>query len=149
MAISTNDIIDKFGTSVNVVASASGVADGGFSVAGTTNDWTNTGNAVEAALVFNGVFSASANGGGTINVHMQTVTASGSSPEPSTDYLGSKIASLTVDAGNLTQTGLFTIAELPNLKDQQIYKAWLENQAGQTIDSYSLYITPKTPGPSA
>lgn len=156
MAISTKDIVDKFGTQVQVDdTTTSAVADGSFSVAADTSTWTNVDDAPMANFAFTGTFSVAPDDGATVELYARPMNVrstldnvapgSGATAGNRHTYLGA----FPID--NVTTQQTVTLdAGLPNTKSQQEYEFYIRNNAGQSLSaSWLLYLTPKTVGPHA
>ncbi len=145
MAISTNAIVDFFGTEDNVVTSGSAVNDGAFSAEGST--WTNDDDAPEAEvrLVATGTFGAAPDANGPIHLYASKDGEDAPSANRRQHYLGTFICENTDTAQDIRIR-----VRLPNGKTSEIYTFEIQNECGQTLSAtWDLHVTPISPGPHA
>lgn len=152
MTISTNDIIEKFGTLDDLDSSAAAVADDAFSVSGDLASWTNDDDAPSAAVVGLFTFGTAPDSGSVINLYARPINIADTtkdSPTPDADFEHVFIGAFPLN--NVTSEQVIPIeVRLPNAKAAQEYEFYIENKGGQTLSSgWSLQITPKTLGPHA
>jgi hypothetical protein len=157
MAISTNDLIDKFGTQDRVDdTSTSAIASGAFSVAADVSTWTNDDDAPEAVFALKCQWATVTNvANKVVNLYAKPLNIQGANDpvDPSTNRKGTLIGKFTVYAASTGTDYWFNsddICPLPNYQSSQDYEFYLENLTGQQISAgWELYITPKTVGPHA
>lgn len=156
MAISTNDLIDKFGTQDTVTTGTPGsIASAAFSVAGDVALWTNDDNAPLAVFSLTcqwATVTGVANK--AINIYARVMNVDGTTDPvaPGTNRKWQPIGAFLVYAAATTTNYTFDSAacRLPNASASQDYEIYLENQTGQTISSgWTLKVTPLTQGPKA
>ena len=155
MAISTNDLIDKFGTQTSVDdGSTSSIADNGFSVAADITTFTNSDDAKSCVMVFRCQWATAPDDGSVINIYGRKMNVEGTndSPVPSANNLDQYIGRFVVDGDVATSTNAYHVTNemtLPNHVTSQQYEFYFENQTGETISSgWAAWITPKAPGPA-
>lgn len=149
MAIATNDAIDKFGTQTTVVASGSALADTIVS-ASSEGTLTNTDDVREAAAVFTGTFAGAPAANSTVDLYLQPLDIDGTNdaPAPASTYLNVYAGSFPLSSAT-TQSVPIDIP-LPNTKSGQTYGIFVQNAAGQALNSgWTLKVTPKAIGPKA
>jgi hypothetical protein len=156
MAISTDSLIDFFGTQDSVDdGSTSSIADAAFSVAADITAWTNDDDAPACVMVLKCQFATAPTDGTVINVHGRKMDVDGTndSPVPDAANLDQIIGNFTVDGTVATATDAYLTTNwmpLHNHKTSQQYEFYLENKTGQTISAnWTLKITPCTKGPHA
>lgn len=156
MAISTDSLIDFFGTQDQVtVATPGAVADNTFSTTVNIVPWTNDDDAPAGAFVLAVRFNTLPTDGSFINLYARKMDVQGAndSPKPSAQNIDQYIGSFTVDGDIATGLTAYLVTNwltLPNHQSSQIYEYYIENKAGQTIQTgWSLWVTPSTKGPHA
>lgn len=156
MAISTDSVIDFFGTQDSVDdGSTSSIADAAFSVAADITAWTNDDDSPSAVFVLRCQWATLPTDGTFIHLHGRklNVQSTNDSPVPSAANQGEYMGSFYVDGDVSTATNTYLVTPqlvLPNHITSQQYEFYLENQSGQTISSsWAAWITPVTRGPHA
>lgn len=150
MAIGTDAAVDFFGTQDTITGSGGTVADAAYGAAATT--WTNDDDAPTASIILDCSFGTAPDAGSSVNLYLQLldVQSTNDQPVPDANYQHYFVGSFPVDAGTTAQIWSTIIISLPNNASSQQYNFYIENQAGQTIDTdWDLHITPKTIGPHA
>ncbi len=152
MAISTNDLIDKFGTEDAVTTTGGATTDGSYTSAG---QWTNDDDAPFMAAVLTAQWAtATSIAGKLINLygrpHNIRGTNDASAPSTTNDiiYLGSFKAPASTNATDFYMPLIAGRAFLPNMYTSQVWEFYIENKTGQTISAnWSLHVTPISHGP--
>lgn len=153
MAISTNDLKDKFGAQDLVtVVTPGAIAAAAFSTAGdvVSGGWTNTDDAPIGEFVLKCTFSVAPTALEPVNLYVRPMNLQSSNdpPQPDATYTHSFIGVFVVDAVTTAQY-LHATAVLPNLITSQVYEFYIENGTGQTISAgWQMWVTPKTVGPA-
>jgi hypothetical protein len=157
MAISTNDLIDKFGTQDTVTTGTPGsIASAAFSVSGDVATWTNDDDAPSAVFALKcqwATVTGVANK--IINLYALplNIQSTNDPVSPGTNRQAQLIGRFIVYAASTGTDYWFEsdgICDLPNHQTSQDYTFFLENLTGQTISSgWALYVTPKSVGPHA
>ena len=149
MAISTNAVIEVFGTQDTITGSGATVANSAFGAAATT--WTNDDDAPRASVVLQCAFSVAPTASSVVNLYLRPLDIQSTNDQdvPDANYTHVYVGSFPVN--DVTTTQYITIdISLPNNYSSQQYNFYIENKAGQTISSgWTLYVTPKTYGPHA
>jgi hypothetical protein len=151
MAISTDALIEFFGTQDTVTSLSSSVTNGSFSVAGDVTTWTNDDDAPMASVVFEGTYSVAPDANSSVNLYARLMNIQSTNDQDAPDanyghvYLGS------FPLNDVTTAQYISIdVTLPNTKTSQEYEFYIENDGGQTLSAgWDLYVTPKTYGPHA
>ena len=151
MAITTNSLIEYFGTQDTVTSGSAAVTDAAFSAQSDIVTWVNDDDAPMASVTLSGTYSVAptANTGVTLYARpLNTVTTNdGDTPDANFThiYLGR------FPLNDVTSAQYITIdVVLPNSKSSQEYEFYIKNDAGQTLGAgWNLYVTPKTYGPHA
>ena len=152
MAFSTNDAINVFGSQAELSNSTSLIAGGEWSAGATDMPlWTNTDDALEAALTFSGSLASAAAAGTSIDVYIQKMNVANTTDddlEPDNGFMHTFVGSFDMDVGT---TQLLTIdIPLPNYKTSSEYVFWIKNGTTQQLSAlWELWITPKGIGPKA
>ena len=164
MAISTDAVIEFFGTQTNVAVAAAGtVANGAFSAAADVDDWTNSDDAPMAMFVLSiGDFATGTPAAGdVIGLYCKPLNIDGSTGDhqgPNTNCLSIHLGDFLIDAVDPADTADFYVlgpVKLPNVKTSQEYEFYIYNQTsnsaviGSTTGEWDLYVTPVTYGPHA
>jgi hypothetical protein len=156
MAISTNALIDFFGTQDSIDdGSTSSVANNALSVAADITSWTNDDDAPYAVFVMRCQFATAPTDGSLINIYgrKMNVQSTSDSPTPTAVNTDQYIGSFIVDGDIATATDAFLVTNwlaLPNYYTSQVYDFYFENKTGQTITAgWAAWITPVTKGPHA
>lgn len=148
MAIAENSSIDFFGTQNNVDSSSSSVTDGSFSVTADITSWTNDDDARRASATLTGTFASTADANSAVLLFARLMNTDGTNDNrtPSANHLHTLLGAFPIDA-TTTQTCTIDIP-LPNAYTSQAYEFYIQNKAGQTLNSgWTLDITPKADGP--
>lgn len=156
MAISTNDLVDKFGTQDTVTTGTPGsISTGSFSAAGDVALWTNDENAPLAVFALTcqwATVTGVANKRIALYARVMNIDGASDPVAPSANRKWAPIGAFLVYAASTATNYLFEsgMVRLPNAGVDQQYEFYLENQTGQTISSgWSLKITPLTQGMAA
>lgn len=151
MAISTDALIEFFGTQDAVTSGSSAVTDGSFSVSGDITTWTNDDDAPMAAVVLEATYSVAPGANSSVSLYARPMNIQSTNDQDAPDanfqhvYLGS------FPLNDVTSAQYITLdVTLPNAKTSQEYEFYIENNGGQTLSAgWDLYVTPKTYGPHA
>lgn len=153
MTIATNALIFFEGTQDALHTGTPGtVANGAFSAAGDTVDWTNDDDAPFGGAVFSGAFGV-APSVGSIGLYCQMLNIQSTNDEVANTagyhFLGSFKIPYTASASAFYAA--IPLIELPWLYTSQVLHFFIKNEStAQTISSgWSLWITPITYGPHA
>ena len=151
MAISTDALIEFFGTQDTVTGTVSAVTDGSFSVAGDVSTWTNDDDAPSAVFVFVPDYSVAPTAGRYVDLYAKLENSDGTADtdEPTNDlpywYMGAFPL-----AANTNNDAIAIRCPLPNTKSSQEYIFYIKNNAGQSLSTgWTLKVTPFTVGPHA
>ena len=151
MAITTDAVIDVFGTADDLGSSSAAVADAAFSIASDVAQWTNDDDVDRAAIVLDATWATAptANTSVTLYGRLMNISGTGDQPVPSANFSHKVMGRFLVK--NITTQQLIPIdIDLPNVSTSQVYEFYLKNGAGQTISAgWKLLITPKTAAPHA
>lgn len=151
MAISTDTVVDFFGTQDVLTTNSTSLGSSAFATTASVVNWTNDDNAPEAGMVFRGVWATAPAAGGSVPVyarHIAVSTAAEDMTQPTTTFKYHLVAIFPVDTSTAVQV-LTERLYLPNLEDSQVYQFFAENQTSQALSSdYTLNITPLTKGPN-
>ena len=152
MAITTNDLIEKFGTQDSADdGSTSAVANNAFSVAADIAAWTNDDDAPFAAFVFSGTFASAATANSSVELFARKLNIDGGTddePTPSANNLGGYLGSFPLDNATAHTVGI--VVKLPNTISSQQYEFYIRNSSGQSLNSsWALQVTPVAYGPHA
>ena len=156
MAITTNALVDFFGTADALGNTTSAVTDGSYSDG--TNDlnaWTNDDDAPMAAAVFTMQYaSGTLDAAPYVNLYARLIDIDGTTdaPVPDASYQHTFMGSFPIDTnlGTSTDNSHGIEIPLPNMETSQVYHFYIENQTGVSIAAgWELTITPKTKGPHA
>lgn len=155
MAISTNDLIPKFGTTDTIDdGSTSSIANAAFSVAADISAWTNDEDAPYARFILKcqwGTVTSVANKSIIVHARPINIDSTNDPVAPSASRVV-PIAVFTVYAAATTTDYYYesSLAELSVLKTSQEFEFYLENLTGQTISAnWVLKIVPVAFGPKA
>lgn len=156
MAISTDSVIDFFGTQVSIDdASTSAITDTSFSVAADITTFTNADDTPTCVMVFRCQFATLPTDGSVINIYARKLNVEGTNDTsvPDAANLDQFIGSFTIDGTKAVTNNMFLSTNwltLPNHVTSQQYEFYFENQTGQTISSgWAAFIRPVTKGPHA
>lgn len=154
MAISTDALIDFFGTQTSVDdGSTSAITDGSFSVAADISTFTNNDDAPFCVMVFRCQWATLPTDHTSIDIFARKLNIEGTndSPVPDAANLDQRIGAFTVDGTVAINTNTFLVTDwlrLPNHKSIQEYDFYFQNNSGQTITAgWAAWITPATGGP--
>lgn len=160
MAISTDSVIDFFGTQDTVTAGGgtSAVTDGSFSASGdvVSGGWTNDDDAPDAGFVLKFQYPS-----GTIDTNgihlfarLMNVDSTNDEPQPDSNWENHYLGTFRTDAGLAATTDNYLTlghtARLPNHYTSQVYEFYVKNDCGVTMTAgWTLKIMPVSPGPHA
>ncbi len=151
MAISTDAVIDFFGTTDTVTSSSSAVLDAAFSVVADVVTWTNDDDAVSASVVFSGTFSVAPTAGRALGLYasLQNINGTADQLDPSDAFAHVAVGTIPVKDVTTLQTIPLSIP-LMNINTSQEVLFFIKNNAGQTLSSgWDLFVTPTALGPHA
>jgi hypothetical protein len=156
MTISTNDLIEKFGTLTSIDdGSTSSIADAAFSATADISAWTNSDDVPQAGFVLKAQWATVTGvANKPVNIFARPINIQ-STNDPvttGTNRRATFIGSFNVYAASGATDYFFESSrcDLPNLKSGQEYEFYLENKTGQTISAnWTLWIMPITAGPKA
>ena len=149
MAISTDALIEFFGTQDTLGTSSSAVSDAAFSVAGDLSTWTNDDDAMSAYIVLLANYSVAPDANSVLNLYCRPLNfvSTNDAEVPDANMLQGYLGSFQLNDVTTAQYPWLNVA-LPNSKTSQEYEFYIENQSGQSLPSgWDMYITPKAPGP--
>jgi len=151
MAISTDSLIEFFGTQDTVTSSSSSVTDGSFSVAGDITTWTNDDDAPMASVVLEATYSSAPDANSVVNLYARLMNIQSTNDQDAPDANFQHVYLGTFPLNDVTSAQYIPIdVKLPNTKTSQEYDFYIQNEAGQTLSAgWDLYVTPKTYGPHA
>jgi len=151
MAISTDSLIEFFGTQDTVTSSSSSVTDGSFSVAGDITTWTNDDDAPMASVVLEATYSSAPDANSVVNLYARLMNIQSTNDQGAPDANFQHVYLGTFPLNDVTSAQYIPIdVKLPNTKTSQEYDFYIQNEAGQTLSAgWDLYVTPKTYGPHA
>lgn len=158
MAIGTNDLVEKFGSTPTSIddGSTSSISNLAFSVVGDISQWTNTDDVPRARFILKAQWptSVSAVINKPVNIYARPMAIEGSNNPvaPGVNRLATLIGKFFVYAATINTNYWFESTDcwLPNMKTAQPYEFYIENQTGQTITAgWALWIVPITDGPKA
>ena len=152
MTITTNALIDFFGTQDAVTTTGSSISDGSFVSAG---QWTNDDDAPEAGAVLIAQWAtATSIAGKALNLYgrLHSIQSTNNASAPSSSnpviLLGAFIAPASTGSTNFYMPLSAGRMRLPNQYTSQVIEFYVENKTGQTVSTnWSLYVTPISPGP--
>ena len=152
MAISTNSLIEFFGTQDDVTnASNSTVAAGAYSVAADIDDWTNDDDAPEAAAVLHYAAASSPTAGGSVGLYaiLKNIDSTNDESVPTASDESAHLLGV-FKIPNATSSYIAARIRLPNTSTSQVYEFYLKNNTDQTMsNTWTLKVTPVTVGPHA
>ena len=154
MAIGTNDHIEKFGTTDEVInVAGTTVSNDAFSDSGDMTAWTNDDDAVIATAILDATMGVSPTAGSTIDLYVRLLNISDTTQDqnvPSSTFSQVYLGSFGMDSGGTAQISAIEIG-LPNAQTSQQYEFYFFNNGtgttvavGSTVD-----VVPKAIGPSA
>ena len=155
MAISANDVIDKFGTQDTVTAGGgtSAVTDTTYSVAADAAVWTNTDDAELATFVLKFQYPSGTitTGGIHLFARLMNIDEANDEPIPDANYEEHLLGSFPTDAGLAATTDNYVSlgydVQLPNMYTSQIYEFYIKSDCGVTLTAgWTIKITPKAKG---
>lgn len=149
MAISTDSLIEFFGTQDTITGSGATVADGAFGAAATT--WTNDDDAPMASIVLDCSFTTAPTANTSVNLYLRPLNIQSTNDQDVPDANFQHVYAGSFPLNDVTtQQWCQIVITLPNNAASQQYNFYIENNGGQTMDSdWDLHITPKTYGPHA
>ena len=156
MAISTDDLILKFGTLDAVDdGSTSAITDGAVSAQADITAWTNDDDVENAALILRWQYTTGTIDG-DIFIIARPINIDGTddAPQPDSTYKGIRLGRFEIDPSQATSTDtvyMSFISLLPvTMKSSQEIEFYLWNETGVTIAAnWDLDIVPITSGPKA
>lgn len=151
MAISTNSLIEFFGTQDTLGTSSSAVANNAFSVAADLSTWTNDDDAPRATVVLSCTFTVAPTANSVINLYLRLldIQSTNDQPVPDANFTHVYVGSFPVNDVTTAQYIPIDIT-LPNSQTSQQYEFYVENKTGQSLPAgWDIYVTPKTYGPHA
>ena len=151
MAISTDALVEFYGTQDTLGTSSATVADAAFSIAGDLSTWTNDDDAPMASITALIDYSVApdANSGVSLYCRLLNTISTNDSEIPDANYTHTYLGRFPVNDVTTNQYITIDVA-LPNGKTSQEYEFYIQNNTGQTIQaSWDIYVTPKTYGPHA
>lgn len=156
MAISTDALIDFFGTQDEVTTSPATVADTAFSIATDTSIWINDDDAPMAMfrlLLTAAGLGGAPDAGGFVNLYAQAQQIDGSTGDqfiPSANFPHTFLGRFPIEDADSDQQILIGPIRLPNYKTSSEFIYFIENQMGvATGTTWTLHVTPMTMGPHA
>jgi len=151
MAISTDALIEFFGTQDTLGTSSAAVADAAFSVAGDLSTWTNDDDAPRASVTLLANYSVAPDANSVINLYVRPLNIQSTNDQeiPDANFTHTYVGSFPVNDVTTAQYVAIDIT-LPNAYTSQQYEFYVENTTGQSLPAgWDLYVTPKTYGPHA
>ena len=151
MAISTDALIEFFGTQDTLGTSSAAVADAAFSVAGDLSTWTNDDDAPRASVTILANYSVAPDANSALNLYVRPLNIQSTNDQeiPDANFTHTFVGSFPVNDVTTAQYVSIDIS-LPNTVTSQQYEFYIENQTGQSLPAgWDLYVTPKTYGPHA
>ncbi len=152
MAIGTNDAVYKHGTNTEVIATSGTLGDGTFSTGANATTFTNTADAPIAQFVFDGTLGSAPANGVTVDLYVQLLNASSTSPTnaPSASNQQIYLGSFLMDGSSPANVCVIGPVGLPSLQTGQTYDFYIQNNAGVTLNpGATVDIVPLTYGPAA
>ena len=156
MAIGTSAAVWFFGTQVDLESTAAVVANGAFSVAGDTDDFTNIDDATHVAITVEYRVAVAADDNSGVNIYFQALNVDGSTGDdsiPEAEYRMNHMGFFPALNGITTiQRSTLAPIPLPVYKTSSVWAVWLENKTGQQIDTtpgFTVFVTPLALGPHA
>lgn len=151
MAITTDAVIDVFGTQETLGTTSAAVVDDAFSIAGDLSTFTNADDAPEASVILECNFSIAPTVNRTINLYLRLLNIESTNDQtiPSANFTHKFVGSFPLDPGTSAQFIPIDIT-LPNTKTSQEYEFYVENKSNQTMPAgWDIHVTPKTIAPHA
>lgn len=151
MAIGTDSAIEFFGTQDSLDSSSAAVTSTSFSVAGDLIDWTNDDDAPQASVVLEATFPVAPDANSSVALfgRLADIQSTNDQDDPTANYQHVFLGSFPVK--DVTSAQFIPIViSLPNNATSQIYRFFIQNNAGQTISAgWDIHVTPKAIGPHA
>jgi len=151
MAISTNAVIEFFGTADTLGTTPATVVNGAISLASDLQEWTNDDDAPLAMIMLTFETDTTGTAGSTIDLYCQLMNISGTDdeePPDTTDFLHHYMGSFYHNYPSQDLQYQAIRVALPNMYTSQVYNFYIVNNTGQTIAAtWDLTITPLTYGP--
>lgn len=153
MAISTDSVIEFYGTQdlVSATSGTAAVSDAAFSGSNDTVTWTNDDDAPMASAVLSVTYATAADANSSIGLYarMLDIDSTNDQDKPDANYPHTFLGAFPLN--DVTSAQYIAIdVSLPNTQTSQDYQFYIENNGGQTISAgWTLKITPKTYGPHA
>ena len=151
MAISTDAVIEVFGTQDTLGTSSAAVADAGFSIDGDLSTWTNDDDAPQASVILLANFSVAPDANSSINLYLRPIDIQSTNDQdvPDANFQHTYVGSFPINDVTTAQDCSIQIS-LPNTMTSQYYEFYVENQTGQSLPAgWDIYVTPKTLAPHA
>lgn len=151
MAISTDALVEFYGTQDTLGTTAATVADGAFSIASDLSTWTNDDDAPMASVTALLDWSVTPDADSSVSLYCRllNVVSTNDGEVPDANHTHIYLGSFPINDVTTNQYISMDVS-LPNGKTSQEYEFYIQNNTGQTIQgSWDIYITPKTYGPHA
>lgn len=151
MAISTDAVVEFFGTQDTLGTSSAAVADAAFSIAGDLSTWTNDDDAPQASVTLLANYSVAPDANSSINLYLRPLDIQSTNDQdvPDANFQHTYVGSFPLNDVTTAQYIAIEIS-LPNTQTSQDYEFYVENQSGQSLPAgWDIYVTPKTLGPHA
>lgn len=155
MAISTNDLVRKFGTQDTVTSSSAAVSSAAYSVVGSITEWTNDDDTPEASFVLTMQYPSGTitTGGVQLLCRLKDVDGTGDEPSLTANWIGHFLGNFVTGTG-MSATTNYSIelgpVELPVSYTSNKYEFYILNSCGVTISAgWTLKVTPISVGPKA
>lgn len=147
MTIGTGAQVEFFGAQTQVTSAPANVTDGSFSPGFA---WTNSDDAPMADVVLQAAFAVPADANGRFFLHLRklNIVTTSDEPVPSSNWQQSIVGTILVENVTAARYPSVRVA-LRNHKTGQEYEWYVENNSGQTLQSWELYVTPVALGPHA
>jgi hypothetical protein len=155
MAISANDIIQKYGSEAQLTVTTPGAVNaGGFSASSDINIWANADDvpfAVFKLKLTAAGLSGAPTAGDTINLYARPMNTEGTedSPTPDANNKNHYLGQFKVDAADADQVINAGPFSLPNYQTGQQFEFFIENDLTSVniaSDGWDLWITPSSFG---
>lgn len=151
MAITTDALIEVFGTQDTLGTSSAAVADTAFSVAGDLSTWVNDDDAINASVVMLANFSVAPTANTSLNLYLRPLDVQSTNDQdvPDANFQHTYAGSFPLNDVTTAQYIAIEIS-LPNTKTSQNYEFYIENQSGQSLPAgWDIYVRPKSLAPHA
>ena len=151
MAITTNALIEVFGTQDTLGTSSAAVANDAFSIAGDLSTWVNDDDAVTVSVILLADFSIAPTANTSINLYLRPLDIQSTNDQeiPDANFQHTYVGSFPLNDVATAQYINIQIS-LPNNVTSQNYEFYIENHSGFSLEAgWDIYVTPKTLGPHA